>query len=376
MTLRKIAIVVPKYGLVGGGERFASEITERLAKNENFDIHVFANRWVVTSERITFHKVPIIRFPRFLRPLSFAWFASWMIRRDKFDLIHSHEWIGFGDLFSVHAVPHAGWIREVRKKLPSLFDLARISVERKTILNGSRSLFFPVSSIAVEAFNREYATLPGQWHPLAPGVDFARFATPDRTLCRNEVRTRYGIASTDILLLFVGMNFEVKGLDTIIAALAKVHVMRPEINLRLLVVGRGDEVKYRKMAQSLKIENAVIFAGKQTVGMERFYRAADIFIMLSKFDTFGMVVLEAMAAGLPVIVSPNVGAKDIVVENDNGFVLSDHQDVNAAADKIIFLSNNEQRKVISDAATQTAAAHDWDKLAEKIGNMYAHHLER
>src|ERR1035438_7143143 len=61
-TPKKIAVVVPKYGMVGGCERFASEITERLARNENFEIHVFANRWVASSDRITFHKVPKVRF--------------------------------------------------------------------------------------------------------------------------------------------------------------------------------------------------------------------------------------------------------------------------------------------------------------------------
>ena len=51
-TRQKIAVIVPKYGLVGGGERFASEVTERLTRNDNFEIHVFANRWVAQSKRI------------------------------------------------------------------------------------------------------------------------------------------------------------------------------------------------------------------------------------------------------------------------------------------------------------------------------------
>lgn len=372
-TPQKIAVVVPKYGLVGGGERFASEITERLARNENLEIHVLANRWVATSDRITFHKVPIIRFPRFLRPLSFAWFASRMILREKFDLVHSHEWIPKGDIFSVHAVPHAGWIRDVRKKRPSLFDRARIAVEQRTIMNGGSSRFFPVSTIAIEAFRREYVTLPGQWQALAPGVDVTRFAAPDRVACRADIRNRYGIGASDTLLLFVGMNFEVKGLDTIIAALAKARVARPEANIRLLVVGRGDEGKYRKMARSRGIADAVTFAGTQVEGLERYYRAADIFIMLSKFDTFGMVVLEAMAAGLPAIVSPNVGAKDLVQEGINGFILPAPQDVDAAADRIIRLSATEQRETMGAAASQTAAMHDWDRLADKMAKIYESH---
>ena len=367
-THRKIAIVVPKYGLVGGGEIFASEITERLAQNQNYEIHVFANRWVSNSDRIKFHKVPVIHFPRFLRPLCFAWFVNAMINRMNFDLVHSHDWILKGDVFSVHSVPHKGWVRNVRKKFMSLFDYARIAIERMAIRNGASSCFLPVSTIAMEAFRREYATLPGRWQVLSPGVDVARFSMPDRTACRAEIRDQYGIGASDILLLFVGMNFEVKGLDIVIAALAAARTARSDANIRLVVVGRGDEDKYRKMAKSLGIEEAVTFVGKQVNGLERYYRAADIFIMLSKFDTFGMVVLEAMAAGLPVIVSHNVGAKDLVEEGINGFILPIPQDVNAAADRIVRLTDTARRKVMGAAAAQTALIHDWERLTNKIEN--------
>ncbi len=375
-TKQKIAVVVPKYGTVGGGERFASEITARLARNENFDIHVFANQWVANSDRIKFHKVPMIRFPRFLRPLSFAWFASRMISRMNFDLVHSHDWILKGDIFSVHSVPHAGWVREVRRRLPSLFDRAIIAVERWTIKAGESSSFFPVSSIAIDEFRREYATLPGQWKALSPGVDVVRFSAPNRAICRADIRGRYGIGASDILLVFVGMNFEVKGLDTIIEALARARSVRPEANIRLLVVGKGDEGKYRKIAHSAGVDKAVTFAGTQVDGLERYYRAADMFIMLSKFDTFGMVVLEAMAAGLPVIVSPNVGAKDLVEEGLNGFIIPKYQDADAAADRIVQLSDAKQREAMGKAAAQTASSHDWEKLAEMIEQLYQDVLSR
>jgi len=371
---RKIAVVVPKYGLVGGGERFASEITERLARNENYEIHVFANRWIVHSNRIKFHKVPIIRFPRFVGPLVFAWFVQWKISRMNFDLVHTHHWIFHADIFSAHGVPHAGWIRNVRKSIPSLYDRAVIAIERKLMKDGGSSCFLPVSSIAMEAFRREYVTLPGQWQIVHPGVDVARFSSPDREACRTDIRTRYGIGADDLLILFVGMNFEVKGLDTIITAVAKARAVRPKENIRLLVVGRGNESKYRKMAQSLGILEAVIFAGTQVEGLERYYRAADIFIMLSKFDTFGMVVLEAMAAGLPVIISPNVGAKDLVEEDINGFTLPAPQDADTAAKCIVRLTDTEYRKAMGKAAEKAAAMHDWEKLAENMENLYKHIL--
>jgi UDP-glucose:(heptosyl)LPS alpha-1,3-glucosyltransferase len=370
VTRRKIAVVVPKYGLVGGGERFASEVTERLARNENLDIHVFANKWVASSNRITFHKVPIIRFPRFMGPLFFAWFVKWKIGSMNFDLVHSHHWIFNANIFSVHGVPHAGWVRKVRKRSSSLYDRAVIAIERKLIKEGDASCFLPVSTIAMEAFRREYATLQGHWQVVHPGVNVARFSTPDRAACRADIRGRYGIGASDTLLLFVGMNFEVKGLDTIVAALAKARTARPEANFWLLVVGRGNESKYRKIAQSLGIAEAVTFAGTQVDGLERYYRAADIFIMLSKFDTFGMVVLEAMAASLPVIVSPNVGAKDLVDEGVNGFVLPAPHDAIAAAERIVRLSDGARREAMGTAAAQTAAMHDWEKLAESMERLY------
>ncbi len=367
---RKIAVVVPKYGLVGGGERFASEVTERLARNEDLEIHVFANRWVAGSDRIAFHKVPKIIFPRFLGPLVFAWYVKWKIGRMNFDLVHSHHWILNADIYSAHGVPHAGWVRNVRKRRPSLYDRAVIYIENRIMRERVKTIFLPVSSLAMEAFRQEYAELPGKWQIVHPGVNVARFLTPDRAVCRAEIRGRYGIGEADILLLFVGMNFEVKGLDTIIAALAKARIARPEANIRLLVVGRGDEVKYSKMARSLGIAEAVVFAGTQVDGLERYYRAADIFILLSTFDTFGMVVLEAMAAGLPTIVSPNVGAKDLVEEGINGFILPTPQDVDAAAGRIVRLAETEQLKILGTAAALTAAMHDWEKLAEKMLQLY------
>jgi UDP-glucose:(heptosyl)LPS alpha-1,3-glucosyltransferase len=359
MNLPRIAVVVPKYGLVGGGERFASEVTERLARTGRYEMHVFANRWqAADGSPVVFHKVPMIRFPRSLRPWSFAWLAQRAIKRERFDLVHSHDRFPGADVYSVHAVPHAGWVREVRRKKPSLFDRAMIGVERQMMRDGKRARFLPVSSLALEAFRREYGELPGRWEVLSPGVDVARFASPERAACRREIRGRHGIGESELLLLFVGMNFEVKGLDAIIAAL-------PKTRSKLLVVGRGNERKYRELARSLGVADAVVFAGTQPAGIERYYRAADAFIMLSAFDTFGLVVLEAMAAGLPVIVSENVGAKDLVENGRNGFVVS-----GGAAAQVMELADASRREAMGTAAAQTAARHDWAELAHKMDAIY------
>ena len=131
--VHRIAVVIPKYGLVGGAEGFAAELTERLARDPRFEFHVFANRWVPGSDRVTFHRVPIISFPKFLTTPSFAFFADRRIREAGIDLIHAHDRIFRADLFTMHGVPHRYWVREVRRKGMSLYDRATARVEGRLI---------------------------------------------------------------------------------------------------------------------------------------------------------------------------------------------------------------------------------------------------
>jgi len=373
----KVAIVIPKYGLVGGAERFVAEVTERMAREGRYEFHVFANQWrAEEGSPVIFHKVHIIRFPRFLKPYGFPWFVQRKIARGGFDLVHSHDRLFHADIFSLHCVPHNRWIRDVRKKRPSLYDRGVISLERSMIKNGGESTFLTVSSLAEETFSSEYEPLPGNWQIVHPCVDVARFSSPDRGACRSDIRGKFGISASDLLVLFVGMNFELKGLDTVMEAIARAEHDCPEKRIHLLVVGKGNEAKYRKLAGSLNIVDNVTFAGTLSVGIERFYRAADLFIMLSSFDTFGMVVLEAMAAGLPVIVSSNVGAKDLVENGVNGFILNDAINSDSAADLIVRLRNDERRNQMGKAAAETASHHDWDKLVGRMSAVYQEVLYR
>src|SRR5512140_1606195 len=122
---------------------------------------------------------------------------------------------------------------------------------------GGDAWHLPVSSIAGEAYKAEYPIDPPRTRVLHPGVDVARFSSPDRDACRREVRARYGIGPSEVVILFVGMNFEVKGLDAILRAVARAEALRPEAALRLLVVGRGNEGQVRSLASSLGIEESV-----------------------------------------------------------------------------------------------------------------------
>ena len=89
--MHKVAVVIPKYGLLGGAEQFVAELTTRLADQTDFDFHVLANRWQTSSTTTKFHGIPIISFPKFLTTLSFAYFVQRQINRNNYSLVHSHE---------------------------------------------------------------------------------------------------------------------------------------------------------------------------------------------------------------------------------------------------------------------------------------------
>jgi UDP-glucose:(heptosyl)LPS alpha-1,3-glucosyltransferase len=165
------------------------------------------------------------------------------------------------------------------------------------------------------------------------------------------------------------MNFELKGLGTLIAALAQIKKQSPDLAIQLLVVGKGNQTRFQKLAGELGVKEQVRFAGICTQGMEKFYAASDIFALLSDFDTFGMTVLEAMASGLPVIVSPTVGAKDMIIDDQQGYIV-EKENVRAVAERIIALSDLGKRSAMGKAARQMAEQHGWDKIVQKISRIY------
>lgn len=375
MTWR-IAVVIPKYGLVGGAEGYAAEVTERLAKNPSFEIHVLANRWSGTSEQITFHRIPIITFPKYLTTISFAHFASKRISAMKFDLIHAHDRIFSADVFTMHGIPHRIWIEEVRKKRwMSLFDRGTAWVEQQLIENGGCRKLLPVSGLTKENFLKEYKQIdPDRMDIVPPGINAEQF-TPVSQEERLLKRAAFGIGPDEFTILFVSMNFDIKGLDVLLSALARVKARQADKKWRLLIVGKGNKNEYAQKAARLGIAEHLIFPGViAKEELPQVYSMCDIFAMPSKFDTFGMTVLEAMAAGLPVVISGNVGARDIVKEGVNGFIIQGTDNEADIAQRIEWLMNDSRRDEMSKAALQTAAENSWENVAKKIGIIYANTL--
>ena len=366
----KIAVVIPKYGLVGGAEGFAYEVTERLAERNGFEIHVFANQWLRGNSLISFHKVRILAFPRFLRQISFAYFSNRLICTEKFNLIHSHDRIFQMDLFTMHSIPHKTWIKEVRRKHLSLFDRSMAWVEKRGIMRSHKPIILPVSSLVKRELLKVYDIPESNIHVIHPGVSTSRFSALDKEACRHEIREWHGLSQNDIVVLFVGMNFEIKGLELVLKGFAGL-IGKEDRNskLKVLVVGKGERKRYIALCRELGIANRIIFTGVIRE-VEKYYLASDIFAMPSQFDTFGLTVLEAMTAGLPVIITRRVGAMDLIDSGVQGFVLSENPSPSDITAALASLMEKEDRLVMGKNAQQVALQNTWDKTADQVANLY------
>jgi len=376
MTKKKlrVAVVAPKYGMVGGIERFVMELTERIACYPDFSIHVIANEWKSVSDRVTFHKFPIITFPRFFRPISAALSIQQIIAKNKYDLIHSHERIFMTDIYSIHGIPHKYWINNVRKKKRlSLFDYCTHWVEKKMVMNARCRHYLSVSELTRTIFIDSLSVKSDSVKVIHPGVDLKPFNALDRKQCRMEIRERLGLKLSDIILLFVGMNFEIKGLSSLIKAVAKSIQHNSAVPLKLVIVGKGNYSRYSKLAAQLGIPNNVVFTGVLEEDIEKVYLASDLFSMLSEFDAFGMTVLEAMAASIPVIISDHVGAKDIIQQGENGYIVERHN-IDQISTSINALLDEAHRKNISKLAYKTSQNYSWDHTANQVIDIYKSYI--
>jgi hypothetical protein len=142
----------------------------------------------------------------------------------------------------------------------------------------------------------------------------------------------------------------------------------------VLVVGKGDESRFRRIAAEVGCADAVTFAGAHRDGLSRFHAAADVFAMPASFETFSMATLEAMAAGLPVVISDRMGVRDLVRDGENGFVVVTTERVEACGNRLARLLHEGARRAMGDSARRTAQEHAWDRVAAEIIDIYERNL--
>ncbi|MCD4684468.1 MAG: glycosyltransferase [Anaerolineae bacterium] len=212
---------------------------------------------------------------------------------------------------------------------------------------------------------------------VPPGVDLARF----QPMSSAEARGKIGIPQEDRLLLFVGRIEPLKGVDNILRAMALLREDDPALlaNVRAVVIGGdvqtpapdGEMSRLMTLTDELDVGDRVCFLGARDQDvLPYYYCAAEALIMPSDYESFGMVALEAMACGTPVIASEVGGLAFLVQDGVNGFHVPTREPA-ALAERIRMILDDPARHAeIRQAARDTAQVYDWPLIADRLLSVF------
>jgi D-inositol-3-phosphate glycosyltransferase len=307
----------------------------------------------------------------------------------SYDLIHSHYWLSglaaieLADHWHipiVHMFHTLGVMKQRVSKIPNGED-------GDFRLQGEIKVLKGVDKI-IAATPAEYAQLQWLYHAnmdkvvvIPPGVDISHFYP----IPADEAKEFIGVTPCESMLLFVGRIEPLKGLDTLIEV---IDLMRKddtfsEVPFCLLVIGGDPNIsdstemkRLQDLTQRFGIEDRVTFLGKRSQDvLPYYYSAARAVVVPSHYESFGMVALEAMACGTPVVASHVGGLAFLIQDGETGFTVP-VDDPNMMIEKLsALLIDDELHQGMSNQAAEFAKQYCWDVIARRILDLYRQCLD-
>jgi len=370
MKVLMISRAVNKYG---GISRYIAEIAERISY-EN-EVHILSAWYGINNSNITLHQYTIPKKPYSLQIftsfLKVSKLARKLDRKFHFDVIHSSECEGnYQHIITAHSCVRGAyeklkWNNILVDAIRRIRPFVALGLKFEMLIYTKRKYNkIIVVSKGVKEELIHYYNLPSEDIVVIPnGVDLEEFK-PDKEK-RRKIRETYEIADDEVVLMFSGYEFRRKGLEYIIKALPLVKG-----KVKLLVVGKDDPNYYKELASKLGVRDKTIFTGF-VPDISEYYAASDLFVFPTLYEPFGLVITEALASGLPVIVSEFAGATDIMNDECEGLLLKDPTNPKEIAEKVNVLVEDENlRKQMSRNARKTVEKYSWDEVARKILEIY------
>ena len=378
----RVAVLNRTFAPTGGGaERYAIALVEQLAARH--EMHVFAQDLAHDWPGVTYHRVskPFTK-PRWVNQLWYAT-ATWWATRRGFDVVHSHENTWHGGVQTVHVLPVWHNLFHGRRGLKRVLRWTKVVfsprlwtylvLERRRFANaaswpddpGQRHIVVTSDSLRSVMAKTFPATAPGLV-VLSPGVDVP--PAPATPLQRAAARHSLGLPPQGPCVLLVGNDYRKKGLERTLHGLSLLSK-----DVVLAVVGSSlQQPHFQAVAQGLGIAERVFFLG-QLSDVTPAYRAADVLAHPTLEDTFAMVVLEAMAHGLPVVVSSAqyCGIAALLSDGKNALLLDDPRDAKALARALQrTLAEPGLSESLGRNARAFALAHGWPEKARQQEKLY------
>jgi UDP-glucose:(heptosyl)LPS alpha-1,3-glucosyltransferase len=381
----KIAITHTRYTRIGGVEGYIRDLVARLL-GAGHEVHYFCQWWDKDADpRIQFHKVPNPWKPiRFLKVRGYDRAVTRMARLEDFDVVHGFSKSSRQDVYtdgsgtledyqtySLEATT-SPLERALKKISPHQREVA--AIERRRFTRGNFKKIVAMSKLAAAQIRRRYGLSEDEVEVVYNGIDLQRFKPENRAALGPAFRERLGCRPNELVCLLVGNDYRRKGVETVVdAAAILAHDASFERKFRFVVVGKERHPREQEIirkAKDLGVQELIKLHGPNS-DIERFFAIADLFVLPTRFDIFGQVVLEAMASGVPPIVSATAGAAECVAEGETGFVLKDPRDAHALAATVRKLAEDEAlRARVAENAARAARAYSWDRHFKRVLEIY------
>jgi UDP-glucose:(heptosyl)LPS alpha-1,3-glucosyltransferase len=312
----KIALVHKRLDLKGGTERDLYLTAEGL-RDLGHEVHLFCSEFAVqVPTGVVAHRVPVMPFGRTARVWTFALIGSRTAASANCDVT-----IGFGRILKQDVLrcgggshqhfleqlgAQGGWRRRAWQRV-SIYHQSVLAIERRQYRVDGFKKIVAVSGKVKDELMRIYSIPEHRIRVIYNGVDPIRFTPDRREKARVIIRDQWGIPHAAAVVLFIGNGFQRKGLDRLFALWRSPRLQKTW----LLVVGDDAGMnRYKRLAETMG-QGRIIFTGRQT-DVEGYYAAADLLALPAAQEAFGNVVLEALSSGLPVLVSREVGAAELL----------------------------------------------------------------
>lgn len=331
------------------------------------------------------HGLPIAphRISAGASPLARAAAAERILRPLSLDVVHDMGLGWFGQVFqSEDGSRAAQWERSLALLPPALRPikqllmrwLPRYARQRRLMdrqYSDPRRLIIAISQMCADDYRRRHGVPKERVRVVYHGVETDRY-TPDRAAAlRPAARRKLQLRDDQLAVLFVGHDYRRKGLATAAGAIERLAAGGTDA--RLLVVGgnhRGQQLPRRPLQAGLLLP-----VGAQSDPLP-YYAAADVFVLPSYYDPFGLVVLEAAACGLPVITTRSTGASELLRDGREGYLLDDPGDAATLARRLTLLTDPQRRAAMGAAARRTAAMFTVDRNYRETLAVYVETIER
>jgi glycosyltransferase involved in cell wall biosynthesis len=319
---------------------------------------------------VQFHRVPGPRRPALI---AYPWFmlaGTLVTARRRRGVVQSTGAIVLNrvDVVAVHYLHQVGPVNPSRAS--AAFRLHSALVGRMLRLAelicfraNRRATFVGVSEGVATEIVEHYPRLAQRTLSIHNGVDTEGFAPGVREQDALALRARLGIAPQRLIAVFVGSEWERKGLEPLIRALADAP------GWDVVVAGDGDRERYQQLADSLGVGRAVHWLGI-TSDVQLVYALGDAFVLPSSYETFSLVTFEAAASGLPLLATPVSGVRELIEDGRNGYLVD--REPQTLARRLNELDEDSAlRARLGASARESALAYSWEQMVTKHERLYA-----